>query len=157
MGADERTLEVGRIIKAHGLKGQVLVDLWTDRTERLAPGTELQSDRGPLIVVASIAHQSRYIVTFDLITSRDEAELWRGEVLSAPRVHDDSVIWIDDLFGAEVFDANGVSRGVVVNVEANLASDLLVLEDGTLVPLSFVTSVMANARIDVDVPEGIFE
>jgi ribosomal 30S subunit maturation factor RimM len=35
VSAEERpTLEVGRIIKAQGLKGQVLVDLWSDRTER---------------------------------------------------------------------------------------------------------------------------
>ena len=39
--SDERaTLEVGRIVKAHGLRGQVLVDLWSDRVERLAVGSD---------------------------------------------------------------------------------------------------------------------
>ena len=158
MSADERpTLEVGRIIKAQGLKGQVLVDLWTDRTERLASGTVLLSDRGALSVVASGAHQSKYIVSFDVITTREEAERWRGVVLSAPRLDDESVIWIDQLYEAEVFDAGGVRRGVVVAVEANPASDLLVLDSGALVPLTFVTRVDANTRVDVDVPEGLFE
>ena len=158
MSADERpTLEVGRIIKAQGLKGQVLVDLWSDRTERLAPGSELLSDRGPLRVVASIAHQHRFIVTFDGIGTREQAEHLRGVVLSAPRLDDESVIWIDQLYDAEVYDADGVRRGVVVGVEANPASDLLVLDSGVLVPLTFVTSVVANARIDVDVPDGLFE
>ena len=158
MSADERpTLEVGRIIKAQGLKGQVLVDLWTDRVERLAPDTELSTDHGPLRVVAAGAHQSRFIVSFDAITNREEAERWRGVVLSAPRLEDESVIWIDQLFNAEVFDGEGVRRGVVVGVEANPASDLLVLDSGALVPLTFVTSVQANSRIDVDVPEGLFE
>ena len=158
MSADERpTLEVGRIIKAQGLKGQVLVDLWTDRTERLASGTVLFSDRGRLTVVASGAHQSNFIVSFDVITTREEAERWRGVVLSAPRLDDESVIWIDQLYDAEVFDAAGVRRGVVVAVEANPASDLLVLDSGALVPLTFVTSVDANHRVDVDVPEGLFE
>ena len=36
-------LEVGRVVKVHGLKGEVVVDLVTDRTERLEPGTVLSS------------------------------------------------------------------------------------------------------------------
>jgi len=158
VSAPERpTLEVGRIVKAHGLKGQVLVDLWTDRVERLDAGTQLESEHGPLVVIAAARHQDRYIVTFDRIDSREEAERWRGVVLSAPRLEDEGVIWIDDLFGAQVFDAEGVLRGVVVSVEANPASDLLVLDSGSLVPLTFVTDVVANERIVVDVPEGLFE
>ncbi|MGD0852401.1 MAG: ribosome maturation factor RimM [Acidimicrobiales bacterium] len=158
MSAEERpTLEVGRIIKAQGLKGQVLVDLWSDRTERLAPGADLLTERGPLRVVASIAHQQRFIVTFEGVATREAAEHLRGVVLSAPRLDDESVIWIDQLYDAEVFDAEGVRRGVVVGVEANPASDLLVLDSGALVPLTFVTSVDPNVRIDVDVPEGLFE
>ncbi|NNN01365.1 MAG: ribosome maturation factor RimM [Acidimicrobiaceae bacterium] len=156
-GARRPTLEVGRIVKAHGLKGQVLVDLWTDRSERLDAGTQLLSELGVLVVISSARHQDRYIVTFDRIDSRDEAERWRGVVLSAPRLDDESVIWIDDLFGAEVVDADEIVRGVVVDVEANPASDLLVLDSGALVPLTFVIDVVANERIVVDVPEGLFE
>ena len=150
-------LEVGRIIKAHGLKGQVLVDLWTDRTERVAVGTELESDRGPLVVEASIAHQDRFIVTFDQIHTRDDAEAWRGVVLRAARVEDDGVIWIDELFGAQLYDQTGVLRGRVVEVEANPASDIMVLDSGALVPLTFVTHVEARVRVDAEVPEGLFE
>jgi 16S rRNA processing protein RimM len=158
VSAEERpTLEVGRIIKAHGLKGQVLVDLWTDRVERLDPGNLLESDRGTLKVVSSIAHQDRFIVSFDKIASREDAESWRGVVLRAQRLDLDDVIWIDQLFGAEVVDSSGTKRGVVVDVEENPASDILVLDTGALVPLTFVTSVLANERIDVDVPEGLFE
>ena len=156
--ADERpTLEVGRIIKAHGLKGQVLVDLWTDRDERLTPGAELLTDRGPLVVSASARHQARFIVSFDRLATREDAERWHGVVLSAPRIDDGDVIWIDELFRAEVYDGDGVRRGVVVDVEANPASDILVLDTGALVPLTFVTKVEANVRIDVVTPEGLFE
>ena len=77
--------------------------------------------------------------------------------LSAPRIDDDSVIWIDQLFGAEVVDTGGVSRGVVVDVEANPASDLMVLDSGALVPLTFVIAVDANHRVEIDPPEGLFE
>ena len=155
--AERPTLEVGRIIKAHGLRGQVIVDLWTDRHERMTSGFELSTDRGPVVVLSAAAHQDRFIVSFDRINSREDADAWRGVVLSAPRIEDDDVIWIDQLFGAEVYDAFGVRRGVVVEVEANPASDILVLDTGALVPLTFVTNVEANARIDIDVPEGLFE
>ena len=158
MSADERpTLEVGRIIKAQGLRGQVLVELWTDRHERLKPGTELLTVRGAMTVIASAPHQQRFIVSFEGVETREDAERLRGLVLSAARLYDDDVIWIDQLFGAEVYDAQGVLRGVVTDVEANPASDLLVLDGGALVPLTFVTNVVANTRIDVDVPEGLFE
>ena len=160
MSADERpTLEVGRIVKAHGLKGQVIVDLWTDRTERLTPGAQLLSARGPLHVRSASAHQDRFLVWFDEIASREDADAWRGTVLSAPKLDasEEDVIWIDELFGASVVDASGVVRGTVVDVEANPASDLLVLDSGALVPLTFVTSIEANTLIEVDVPEGLFE
>lgn len=150
-------LEVGRIIKAHGLRGQVIVDLWTDRHERMTPGVELSTDRGPVLVIAAAAHQDRFIVSFDRITSREDADAWRGVVLSAPRIDDDDVIWIDQLFDAEVYDAEGILRGVVIDIESNPASDILVLDNGALVPLTFVTNVEANTRIDVDVPDGLFE
>jgi 16S rRNA processing protein RimM len=144
VSANERpTLEVGRIIKAQGLKGQVLVDLWTDRTERLDIGTELFTDRGPLVVRAAAPHQRNFIVRFDGVDTREEAERMRGVVLSAERLDDESVIWIDQLYDAEVFDITGIR--------------LLVLDSGALVPLTFVTRVEANTRINVDAPEGLFE
>jgi 16S rRNA processing protein RimM len=156
--SDERaTLEVGRIIKAHGLKGQVLVDLWSDRVERLAAGETLLTERGPLVVTASAPHQARFIVSFEGVASREAAERLRGVVLSAPRIDDDTVIWIDQLFGAEVIDATGVRHGVVVDVEANPASDLMVLDTGSLVPLTFVISVEANRQVVIEAPEGLFE
>ncbi len=159
MSATERpTLEVGRIIKAQGLKGQVLVDFWTDRvTERIAPGTELITERGLLIVKAGAKHQQRYIVSFEGTTTREQAEALRGLVLSAPGLDDDDAIWIDELFNAQVYDQDGVLRGKVIEVEENPASDILILDTGFLVPLAFVKEVEANTRIDIEAPKGLFE
>jgi 16S rRNA processing protein RimM len=156
--ADERPpLEVGCIVKAHGLRGQVIVHLWTDRVERLDAGSELSTARGPLTVSAAAAHQDNFIVSFEGVTTREAAERLRGVVLTAPPIEDESVIWIDQLFGAQVVDTAGVVHGTVVEVEANPASDLLVLDSGQLVPLTFVTGVEANRRVVVDAPEGLFE
>jgi 16S rRNA processing protein RimM len=158
MGADERELlEVGRIMKAHGLKGQVSVELWSDRLERVAPGSVLVTDRGPLTVVASIAHQQRFLVTFREIADRNDAERWRGVTLRAGALDVDDVLWIHEMFGARVETTDGTVRGQVVAVEQNPASDLLVLDSGALVPLTFVVSVQPHEMIVVDTPEGLFE
>ena len=155
---DGRLLEVGRIVRAHGLRGQLAVDLWSPRRERLAAGSRLTTPRGELVVREAHPHGPLFLVSFEGIERREDAESWRGVVLSAPEAGDgdDDTIWVDDLFGAAVYDQDGQHRGLVVGVEANPASDLLVLDDGTLVPLHFVTRVAAHERVDVDVPEGIF-
>jgi 16S rRNA processing protein RimM len=155
---DERTtLDVGRIVKSHGLKGQVIVDLWTDREERVAQGAELLTAKGPLTVVSAARHQERWLVQFAGVTTREEADALRGTVLSAEPIDDDDAIWIHELFDSEVYDAHGVKLGVVTDVEANPASDLLVLDNGVLIPLVFVTEIEPNVRIDVDLPDGLLE
>ncbi len=153
-GAD--LLDVGRVARAHGLRGQVVVELWTDRVERLDPGSRLASERGELVVINAHPHGRGWLVTFDGVDTREGAERLHGVVLRAERLEDPEAIWVDQLVGCEVYDAAGARRGVVAAVEANPASDLMVLEDGTLVPLTFVTAYEPGRRVDVDTPEGIF-
>ena len=157
MDAERRLLDVGYIVKAHGLRGQVIVELTTDRLERLETGTVLQTDRGELRVLAAAPHQHRHIVTFEGITDRAQAERWRAVTLRAQRLELDDVVWIDHLFGATVVTPDGLARGTVVSVEQHPTSDLLVLDTGALIPLTFVTRVEANQRVVVDGPEGLFE
>jgi 16S rRNA processing protein RimM len=153
---DEQLLDVGAIRRAHGLRGQVSVELTTDRLERLASGAVLQTDRGSLTVVDAAAHSGRFLVTFAEITDRETAESWRGTVLRAPRL-DADVLWVGDLFGATVETADGTVRGVVVAVEQHPRADVMVLDTGALVPVTFVCDVTPGARVVVDVPEGLFE
>ena len=150
-------LEVGRITRPHGVKGDVVVVLTTDRTERVAPGSVLHSDDGPLTVHASRPHKSGHIVTFAEVPDRDRAEELRDTLLSAEPLTDDDVLWVHELIGAEVVDQTGAARGRVVRVVENPASDLLELDSGALVPAGFVTAHEAGERIDVDVPDGLFD
>jgi 16S rRNA processing protein RimM len=103
--------------------------------------------------------QQGYIIAFAGIIDRNEAELLRGLTLKAEPLDldDDDVIWIDDLFNALVVSTDGIERGRVTEVEENPASDLLVLDSGVLIPLTFVVEVEPNVRIVVDAPEGLFE
>jgi 16S rRNA processing protein RimM len=65
-------------------------------------------------------------------------------------------LWVHELLGARVVEVDGTERGTVASVEANPASDLLVLDTGALVPLRFVVEHTKD-RVVVDTPEGLFE
>jgi 16S rRNA processing protein RimM len=156
-------LEVGHITKPHGVRGDVLVKLTSDRTSRLDPGSVLVTGRGPLTVVQSSLHNDRWIVTFDEIDGRDDAEGWRGTLLQAEASDDPADgdpdgdgFWVHQLVGATVVLVDGTEVGVVREVEANPASDLLVLESGTLVPVVFVVEQVPG-RVTIDPPEGLLE
>lgn len=150
-------LEVGRITKAHGLRGEVIVFLSTDRTERVEVGSVLTTERGDLRIAASRAHQDRWIVSFDGVTSREAAESLRGLALSAPPIDDPDALWVHDLIGATVRSAEGVDRGVVESVLDNPASDLLVLDNGAMVPVAFVLGPPTDGVLLVDTPPGLFD
>jgi len=147
-------LEVGRVAKAHGLRGEVVVALSTNRPERVAEGSVLHADSGPLVVASSRPHQHRHIVRFEGVDSREAAESLHGQVLRAEPLEDPDALWVHELIGSTVVDQHGVEHGRVTEVEVNPASDLLVLEGGALVPLTFVVE-RGDGRIRVDVPEGL--
>jgi 16S rRNA processing protein RimM len=141
------------------VRGDVLVHLTTELTERLAPGSVLATARGPLTVVASSPHQDRWIVRFEEIAGRDAAEGWRGVVLEAEAVDVElaaDAFWVHELIGAEVVLVDGSPVGRVEEVEANPASDLLVLDTGALVPVVFITA-QAPGRVTIEPPEGLLE
>jgi 16S rRNA processing protein RimM len=149
-------LDVGRIVKPHGLKGEVVVELSTNRPERMDAGTVLSSDRGDLTVVRSSPFQDRWIVVFEGVASREDADALRGVVLRAEPLEDPDALWVHELIGSDVVDTAGSALGRVASVQANPASDLLVLEDGGLIPLTFLVSHEAG-RVVVDPPAGLLD
>lgn len=149
-------LEVGRVAKPHGLRGEVVVRLTTDRVERLAPGTVLHADEGDLLVVSSRPHQDRWIVAFDGVEARESADRLRGQALRAAPLDDPDELWVHDLVGSSVVTVGGEAVGRCVSVVANPASDLLELDSGALVPVVFVVD-RAPGRVTIDPPEGLFD
>ena len=154
------TLEVGRILKAHGLAGEVVVALITNRTERVEPGSVLHAGTRALEVGRSRPFSAtgagRWIVAFQGVESREGAEALRGAVLSAEPMEDPGAMWVHELIGAEVLDDGGTRFGVVDAVEANPASDLLVLDNGALVPLTFVVRHQPG-QIIIEPPAGLVD
>jgi 16S rRNA processing protein RimM len=155
-GGTSALLEVGRITKPHGLRGEVVVNLTTDRVERLDPGAVLVSDQGDLVVGAARRHHDRWIVAFQGRSTREQADDLRGLALRAAAVDDPGELWVHDLVGAAVVTVGGDAVGECIGVIANPAADLIELDNGALVPVVFVVDHTAG-RITIDPPDGLFD
>ncbi|MDA8116651.1 MAG: ribosome maturation factor RimM [Actinomycetota bacterium] len=154
----EEVLEVGRVQRAHGIRGELVVNFTTNRPERWATGARLVIAGEWWTVSASRPHQGKILLQLEGVTDRTGAERLGGQMVFATGIEDPEALWVDELIGCVVIDQTGAEHGLVTEVLENPASDLMVLEGGALVPLAFVTGVDASAHlVRVEVPEGLFE
>jgi 16S rRNA processing protein RimM len=155
--SDGELLDVGRIDRPHGLRGEMVVHFVSNRAERSAPGSAFVTDRGELRIERSRPFGRRWLVTFSGVDDFAEAERLRGTVLRGLPLEDPSALWVHELVGAAVIDhSDGRRLGEVRAVVANPASDLLELDDGGLVPARFIVS-HAPGRVVVDIPSGLLD
>jgi 16S rRNA processing protein RimM len=155
-GAPDGLLDVGRIGRAHGIRGDVRVELTTDRRERVAPGSRLHTGDRWITVTRSRPAGTGFVVGFEGVTDRTTAESLSGTRLFAEPIDDPDALWVHDLVGARVVEVDGTDRGVCVAVVDNPAADLLELESGALVPVTFVVS-LADRTVTIDPPDGLFD
>ncbi len=153
-------LEVGRIGRAHGIRGDVFFVLTSDRDERAAVGSRLWIRDRWFAVTASSHASGKWRVHLDGVDDRTTAEALAGTKVFAEPLEDDDALWVHHLIGATVIEANGIDRGRCVSVVANPASDLLELESGALVPVAFVLGVDVSGGVPlvtIDPPDGLFD
>lgn len=157
-GPEAELLEVGRIGRVHGVRGELHVSLVSDRLERVAPGSVLTvAGRGrQLTVVSSRRKGDRHVVSFAEVTSREDAEQLVNARLLAPAIEDPDALWVHELIGSRVVEADGRQRGTCVAVLDNPAHLLLELDSGALVPVPFVVSCRDGVTV-VATPEGLFD
>ncbi len=172
---------VGRVGRAHGVRGDVVVDVRTDEPERrLAPGAVLatEPDRGPLTVASGRVHSGRLLLHFEGIDDRAAAEALKGAALLAEvdpdERPDDADEWYDrQLVGLRVAVAaqgaegaadpeGGPEVGAVTEVLHTPYQDLLVvaLDTGGEALVPFVAEIavevdVAAGRILIDPPPGL--
>lgn len=156
MSTSENLLEVGRVGRPHGVRGDVFLGLTTHRAERAAVGARLQIAGEWFTVEASSRSGDRWRVHLSGIDDRDAAAALTGQPALAEPIDDPDALWIHELIGSRVVEADGTERGVCVAVVDNPAADLLELDSGALVPVTFVTAV-SDGTITVDPPAGLFE
>ena len=153
----DQLLEIGRIGKPHGLRGELIVALTSNVDERIKMGAEVYlTSKKKYVITGSKPYKKNFLVSLSGITSRTEAENLAGELLLAKPLEDPNIKWAHDLIGNLVIDNEGNQRGLIVEIHANPASDLLVLEDETLIPVVFVKDIKDN-KVFVDTPKGIFQ
>ena len=79
------------------------------------------------------------------------------QIESRDPIEDPDTLWVHELIGADVIDVDGEPLGTVESVLENPASDILVLEDERLIPLTFFVERRDDGTIVVDPPDGLFD
>lgn len=137
-------LEVGRIGKPHGVKGDLFISLTSDVAERHAVGavfTVMESGSPKTLTVASIRpQQDRWVVHFSGVDDRNVAEKLVNKFLYAEPISEPGALWVHELIGSRVVDEAGEEWGVCTGVIQNPAHDILEINDEILVPMPFVVS-----------------
>lgn len=165
MAGPER-LVVGRIVKPHGITGEVSVEPISQAPGRFDPGVILAVDEHEMVVASVRPHQGRLLIRFEGVTDRNAAEELRGADLTIPSQAaaplPEGVYYPHQLQGCEVRDQAGTRLGTLVRVEDNPAHDhwiVLTQTDEVMLPAvrEFIVDVDLDARVvTVSPPEGLF-
>jgi 16S rRNA processing protein RimM len=170
-------LVVGRIVKAHGITGEVVVDVRTDDPHgRFAPGTALRArardkSERTFVVDSMREHSGRLLVRLDGVASRDAADALRGSLFivdtaELPAIDDPDEFYDHQLEGLRVRTLAGREVGKIAEVLHTAAGELLAIRpaDGEgpeiLVPFvsAIVTSVsLADGLVEIDPPDGLLD
>ncbi|HZR07834.1 MAG TPA: ribosome maturation factor RimM [Myxococcales bacterium] len=155
-------LAVGRVARAHGVRGRVLIAPYNAASEGLEKARHLWLGEREFEVDRAERVHLGYLVALHGVLDRDQADALRGQEVRVDRADlpalAEGEMYAIDLIGYAVADPQGTVRGVVEDVEEAGAQDLLRLESGALVPLALVKEVQPLARrIVVDAPEGLFD
>ncbi|MFC5369473.1 ribosome maturation factor RimM [Arcanobacterium bovis] len=163
-------LIVAIIGAAHGLKGEVKLDVRTDSPQRrLYPGATLETepaDVGPLVVTKTREYKGMTFARFEEINDRTTAESLRGVQLVIETDEDDveeDAWYAHELVGLEALDPEGYELGIVVGLQPMPAQDLLLVRepDGRVTQVPFVRDIVTEVDIDdhcviIDAPQGLF-
>jgi 16S rRNA processing protein RimM len=169
---------VGRIRKAHGIRGELVVEPITDEPDAVfAPGRrvfagtrtgDIAPDRHELHIERSSPFKEGMIVAFREIGDRTAAELWRDRYLLVPHEEttplDEGEVYVHELLGMEVRLASGEMLGgiaAIYDLPHGLALDIKPSGGGATIILLYDQSVLSVDRharvVTVQVPEGLLD
>jgi len=165
---------VGRIAKAHGIRGELAVDVRTDSPDQrfkvgAAVTTKLRDGSSrELTIAAARDHSGRLLVRFEEVLTRDVAETLRGALLLAdtdtlPPTTDPDEFYDHELAGLRAELLDGTVVGKVVEIVHSPGGELLQLDvEGREVLVPFVRAIVptvdvAGGRVVLDPPEGLLD
>ncbi|MFI8522044.1 ribosome maturation factor RimM [Streptomyces sp. NPDC085481] len=166
-------LVVARIGRAHGIKGEVTVEVRTDEPElRLGPGAVLATDpasAGPLTIQTGRVHSGRLLLRFEGVADRNAAEALRNILLIADVDPDEMPEEEDEYYDHQLMDldvvlADGTEIGVISEISHLPSQDLFIVErpDGSELMIPFVSEIVTeidleNQRAVIDPPPGLID
>ncbi|MFF9126168.1 ribosome maturation factor RimM [Streptomyces sp. NPDC014889] len=166
-------LVVARIGRAHGIKGEVTVEVRTDEPElRLAPGAVLATDpasAGPLTIETGRVHSGRLLLRFEGVRDRTAAEALRNILLIAEVDPEELPEEEDEYYDHQLIDldvvlTDGTEIGRITEISHLPSQDLLIVErpDGTEVMIPFVGEIVTEIDLEeqravVDPPPGLID
>ncbi|MER6091570.1 ribosome maturation factor RimM [Streptomyces bluensis] len=166
-------LVVARIGRAHGIKGEVTVEVRTDEPElRLAPGAVLLTDpasAGPLTIETGRVHSGRLLLRFEGVRDRNAAEALRNILLIAEvdpeeLPEDEDEYYDHQLVDLDVVTKDGVEVGRITEISHLPSQDLFIVErpDGSEVMIPFVEEIVTEIdlkeqRAVIDPPPGLID
>lgn len=154
-------IEIGQIVGALGLRGQVKVAPLTDFTTRFDKGNRVRIDDEWYEILECTWHRNRPTLRLTGLKKREDAEAMQWKYIkvpadSLPELDDDEYL-LEDLIGCAVFTLDGESLGAVDNVLALPAQDVLVIGD-IMIPVveEFVKEILLDEKIiKVQLLEGM--
>ncbi|HYJ56666.1 MAG TPA: ribosome maturation factor RimM [Mycobacterium sp.] len=169
-------LVVGRVVKAHGVTGEITVDIRTDDPQgRFAPGVTLRG-RAPrggserdYVIDTVRAHGGRLLMRLVGVADRDSADRLRGTLFvvdssDLPPIEDPDEFYDHQLEGMTVATTGGQQVGTVAEVLHTPAGELLAVRDadGAEVLVPFVSAIVMSVSlsagtIEIDPPDGLLE
>lgn len=163
-------LLIGRVVKSHGIKGEVAVEVTTDSPEeRYVVGEVLHGKQGKkeheLTIATLRAHKGRLLISFKEIPDRTAADSLRGTQFFAEPIEDpdDDGFYDHELEGLRVW-LDGQDIGEVTGVTHGPTQSLLEVElaSGKEVLVPFVEAIVPDVDLDagtctITPPEGLLE
>lgn len=166
-------LVVARIGRAHGIKGEVTVEVRTDEPElRLAPGAVLATEpasTGPLTIETGRVHSGRLILRFEGVKDRTGAEALRNTLLIAEVDPEELPEEEDEYYDHQLMDLDVVTKdgeevGRITEISHLPSQDLFIVErpDGSEVMIPFVESIVIEIDLEeqravIDPPPGLID
>jgi 16S rRNA processing protein RimM len=163
---------VGRIARAHGIRGQVIVNLETDFPDRrYYPGAELFVNRGgrvePLRLTTVRFQHARPVIGIEGVETMNDAEMLAGLELRVPATQlaplPEGTYYHHDLIGCRVETSGGRTVGTVSDVEGTLGGSRLIVDGARgeiQIPLAAeicTTIDVAAKRIVIEPPDGLLD
>lgn len=151
-----RYLAIGRVIRAHGLRGELSVTVLTDFPERFETtkwvylGNEFEATS--YRVQSFRWHQQNVLLTLEGVTDRTQAERLKGQLVQVPVEEamplPDGSYYLYQLIGLKVEDTAGQFLGTVKDVLETGANDVYVIErEGRELLLPAIPDVIKQVNI----------